>query len=131
MIELPRRRFLQSAAALALAGCVAPEGPPTATPTQAARLNDIDHIIILMKENRSFDHYFGTLAGVRGFSDPNAMRRPGGGSVFEQPDTGAPSGVALPFRLDTTKTSAQRLADLNHEWVPQHACLANPNISRF
>ena len=35
-------------------------------------LSDIRHIVILMQENRSFDHYFGTLSGVRGFSDPHA-----------------------------------------------------------
>jgi len=34
-----------------------------------AKLTDIDHIVILMQENRSFDHYFGTLSGVRGFGD--------------------------------------------------------------
>ena len=124
MIELPRRRFLQSAAAFAAAGCIAPELPSLAAPARAARLADIDHIIIMMKENRSFDHYFGTLAGVRGFSDPKAMLRPGGGSVFEQPDAASPSGVALPFRLDTTTTSAQRLADLDHRWPAQHASLA-------
>ena len=30
-------------------------------------LSDIKHVVILMQENRSFDHYFGTLSGVRGF----------------------------------------------------------------
>ena len=95
-----------------------------AEPGRPAQLADIDHIIIMMKENRSFDHYFGTLAGVRGFSDQKAMRLHGGRSVFEQPDAGAPSGVALPFRLDTTRTSAQRLADLEQGWSVQHASLA-------
>ena len=120
MLELPRRRFLQSAAAFMLAGAVAPEGSPAAAQARSAHLSDIDHIIIMMKENRSFDHYFGTLAGVRGFSDPAAIRLPGGGSVFEQPDAGSPSRVALPFHLDTSKTSAQRLTDLDHGWTAQH-----------
>jgi phospholipase C len=124
MLEFPRRRFLQSAAALAFAGGIAPEGTSPAAPARQAQLADIDHIIIMMKENRSFDHYFGTLAGVRGFSDPKAMRLPGGRSVFEQPDAGAPSHIALPFRLDTTRTSSQRLADLDHGWSVQHASLA-------
>jgi phospholipase C len=123
VLEIPRRRFLQSAAALAAVGGVLPDDSSVAAPLPA-RLSDIDHIIIMMKENRSFDHYFGTLAGVRGFSDPNAMRFAGGGSVFEQPDAGSSSGVALPFRLDTTKTSAQRLADLDHGWPAQHMSLA-------
>ncbi len=32
-------------------------------------LKDIEHVVLLMQENRSFDHYFGTLSGVRGFGD--------------------------------------------------------------
>jgi phospholipase C len=32
-------------------------------------LRDIKHVMILMQENRSFDHYFGSLSGVRGFGD--------------------------------------------------------------
>ena len=51
----------------------------TASATGAASLSDVKHIVILMQENRSFDHYFGTLSGVAGFSDPNAL--PG---VFDQ-----------------------------------------------
>jgi phospholipase C len=43
--------------------------------TAAASLSDIKHIVILMQENRSFDHFFGTLSGVAGFSDPNGSRR--------------------------------------------------------
>jgi phospholipase C len=59
MIEIGRRRFLQGAAALTASGmapglAAAALGPP-------AKLSDIDHIIILMKENHSFDHYFGSL----------------------------------------------------------------------
>ncbi|ADP15332.1 phospholipase C, phosphocholine-specific 3 [Achromobacter xylosoxidans A8] len=34
-------------------------------------LQDVRHVVILMQENRSFDHYFGTLPGVRGFADPH------------------------------------------------------------
>ena len=114
-----RRRFLQStAAALALAAL---DTPVHAVP-RPARLSDIDHIIILMKENRSFDHYFGTLAGVRGFDDRAAMRLPDGAPVFRQPDAHHPDGYLLPFRLDTRRTSAQRLTDLNHSWGPQHGC---------
>ena len=30
---------------------------------------DIEHVVILIQENRSFDHYFGTYSGVRGFGD--------------------------------------------------------------
>jgi phospholipase C len=40
---------------------------------QARSLRDIKHVVVLMQKNRSFDHYFGTLAGVRGFDDPKAL----------------------------------------------------------
>ncbi len=49
-------------------------------------IRDVEHIVVLMQENRSFDHYLGTLQGVRGFSDPRVMRFPGGQSVWYQPD---------------------------------------------
>jgi phospholipase C len=97
----------------------------------ASKLADVDHIIILMKENRSFDHYFGTLAGVRGFDDPRALTLRGGRSVFHQPDDANPDGYVLPFRLDSRRTSAQRLADLNHSWGPLHACYNDGKMDGF
>jgi phospholipase C len=42
---------------------------------------DVEHIIILMQENRSFDHYFGTMRGMRGFADPRAVKLPSGKPV--------------------------------------------------
>ena len=107
MIEFPRRRFLQGGAALAGAALLDGLGPSPAL-AAAGSLRDIDHFIILMKENRSFDHYFGTLAGVRGFDDATAMRLPGGRPVFEQDDE-QDRQLVLPFHLDTKRTSAQRL----------------------
>src|SRR5579863_1067582 len=69
-------------------------------------LASIEHVVILINENRSFDSYFGTYRGVRGFADPHAAKLPGSGlSVFAQPFPG-PSGVPygghlLPFHFDT------------------------------
>ena len=54
-----------------------------------------------MQENRSFDHYFGTMAGVRGFEDPKALQLSTGKSVFYQPDAENPKGYLLPFHLNT------------------------------
>jgi phospholipase C len=133
-IEIPRRRFLQGAAALggaALLEAFAPMGPVAAA---AGTLRDIDHFIFLMKENRSFDHYFGTLSGVRGFDDATAMVLSDGRPVFAQADSQEGSRV-LPFRLDTTRTNAQRLHVLDPQlasatpilewqkmdlWIPAH-----------
>ena len=83
-------------------------------------LRDIKHIVILMQENRSFDHYFGTMPGVRGFADPAAITLPGGGPVFRQPDPGRPQGYLPPFRYDTSSTSAQATPGTDHSWATQH-----------
>ena len=70
-------------------------------------LKDIEHVVILIQENRSFDHYFGTLSGVRGFGDTNGSKH------FFQRDT---SGKKLhPFHLPKGC-----LPDLTHDWGPQH-----------
>jgi phospholipase C len=116
MIDIPRRRFLQGGAALAGTAVLDAVNPARAA---AGSLKDIDHFIILMKENRSFDHYFGTLAGVRGFDDAHAMRLPGGRSVFEQVDDDGKRAV-LPFHLDTKRTNAQRFFSTDHSWAGQH-----------
>ncbi len=90
-----------------------------AAPRRAA-LADIKHVVILMQENRSFDHYFGTMPGVRGFTDRAAMTLPGGAPVFRQPDPSHPQGYLLPFRYDTKTTSAQATPGLDHSWRTQH-----------
>lgn len=81
-------------------------------------LADVRHVVILTQENRSFDHYLGTLRGVRGFGDPRPAPLPGGRRVFEQP-----SGRERlwPFHLDTRSTSAQCLGDIDHSWKDRHA----------
>src|SRR3954470_21914116 len=58
-----------------------------APPPKCGRLQDIDHVVILVQENRSFDHYSGTYPGVQGFADPNvlALNDASGLSVFAQP----------------------------------------------
>lgn len=90
-------------------------------PSSRGSLSDIKHVVLLMQENRSFDHYFGTLAGVRGFGDPNALRLSHGRSVFYQPDSKNPKGYLLPFHLDTHKSSAQKIPSTSHAWSVQHA----------
>ncbi len=79
-------------------------------------IKDVEHVVILMQENRAFDHYFGTLSGVRGFSDPRAIALPGGKKVWYQPKTPGDSETVTPFHLDTKTTSAQALRSLDHSW---------------
>lgn len=119
---ITRRRMIGlSAAALASAFL-----PPNvrralaAPPRTMGSLKDIKHVVLLMQENRSFDHYFGTMAGVRGFNDPDALTLGHGKSVFHQPDVLNPDGYILPFHLDTSTSSAQRIPSTSHEWHVQH-----------
>jgi phospholipase C len=75
---------------------------PAATPT--GTIKDVEHVVILMQENRSFDHYFGTYQGVRGFGDPRPIplypaNGPGPAqTVFRQGHPADPAGV-LPYPL--------------------------------
>lgn len=92
-----------------------------------AKLTDIEHVVILIQENRSFDHYFGSYRGVRGFSDQSA--------AFQQPYPGntsnAPMGVLLPFHMDTTMMDAACTHDITHDWVPQHQSWDNGAMDGF
>ncbi|SEA36828.1 phospholipase C [Arachidicoccus rhizosphaerae] len=78
---------------------------------------DAEHIILLMQENRSFDHMFGTLQGVRGFNDPRAKRLPSADKVWIQKDK---EGKAIcPFHIDIEKTKVTWQGGLPHSWDDQ------------
>ena len=81
-------------------------------------IEDVQHIIVLMQENRSFDHYFGTMRGVRGFADPRAVRLPSGRPVWNQPDA---RGEVLPFRPSVDHLGGIFLPDPPHGWNDTHA----------
>src|SRR6201999_2307823 len=86
-------------------------------------LQDVEHVVILMQENRAFDHYYGTLRGVRGYGDPRPLTLPSGQSVWNQPDpkSGNGDGTVSPFHLDTGTTRAETMRDLDHSWKGSHA----------
>ena len=134
MPEITRRRLLSTAAlgaGGALANSILPPGLARAAALgpRSGSLRDIKQVVIHMQENRSFDHYFGTLAGVRGFGDPTALNTGyNGQSVFYQPDAstlagGNPDGYLLPWHLDTESTSAQAIPSTSHAWAVQHSAL--------
>jgi phosphoesterase family protein len=132
--RLTRRALLRAGlgAAAATLGGGAPvlRREALAAPAGCGGLQSIEHVVILIQENRSFDHYFGTHRGVRGFADPGALRLSDGHSVFEQPDvantTDAPRGRILPFRLDTSalppSPNGTCTEDITHAWGAQHDC---------
>src|ERR1700692_3528000 len=100
---------------------------PNPTPSACSKLADIQHVVILTQENRSFDHYFGSYRGVRGFSDQSM--------AFQQPDpantNAAPIGALLPSHLDTSTTNAACTHDITHDWVPQHQSWDNGAMDGF
>ncbi len=81
----------------------------------------MQHIVVLMQENRSFDHYFGHVRGVRGYNDRFPIPLPGGKPVWFQPSKENAAQPVLPFRLNTQTTSAQCIGDLDHTWYPTQA----------
>ncbi|MCX7207552.1 MAG: phospholipase C, phosphocholine-specific [Proteobacteria bacterium] len=120
MFSKDRRSFLSFAAATA--GTTVASGwlpgiiqQALAIPANNATgtIADVEHIVIFMQENRSFDHYFGSLSGVRGFDDPRAITLPSGKPVWYQPD--ANGGHVLPFHFDAKNTSALSVGT-NHSW---------------
>ncbi|MBO1330847.1 phosphocholine-specific phospholipase C [Streptomyces sp. VRA16 Mangrove soil] len=125
MTELNRRRFLQIAGATA--GFTALSGSiDRAAAIPAARrsgtVQDIEHIVVLMQENRSFDHYFGSMKGVRGFGDPRPVTLPSGKPVWNQPSGGQ---EILPYHPDADDLGMQFIAGLDHDWAGGHNAFNN------
>jgi phospholipase C len=91
--------------------------------SRCGSLTDIEHVVILIQENRSFDHYFGSYRGVRGFADPHALPLSDGSglTIFAQP--GYPGGFKgshlYPFHLDSYN-NGECTNDIDHSWGPQH-----------
>jgi phospholipase C len=125
-VRASRRSVIMGAAAVAGAAGMSgllPESLASAATVPSADfdLSKIKHVVYVMQENRSFDHYFGTFPGVRGFDDPTAMTLPNGNSVFAQPDPANPLGYLEPFHMDTASTAAAAVPSLSHDWRDQHA----------
>lgn len=118
--SMNRRRFLQLIGSTALASAL-PASIARALEIPAHRrsgsIEDIEHIVILMQENRSFDHYFGSLKGVRGFGDPRPVNLTSGHSVWYQPDG---NNYVLPFHPPAPDLGLQFLEDLAHDWTSTH-----------
>jgi phospholipase C len=111
-------RFLTSAAATAALPKSIEKALAVPAHSRTGTIQDIEHVVFLMQENRAFDHYFGSLRGVRGFGDPHPVRLPSGKSVWFQPDD---SGFLLPFRPAVNDLGLQFLEDTPHGWIDTHA----------
>ena len=86
-------------------------------PAPGSTFLDAEHVVILMQENRSFDHTFGSLQGVRGFNDPRAVTLPNQKSVWFQTD--AVGNTYAPFRLNIKDTKVTWMGSLPHSRASQ------------
>jgi phospholipase C len=109
-----RRSVLRASLGLAAGGLV-PDSIARALAIPAdvrtGSVRDVRHVVILMMENRGFDHYFGTLNGVRGFGDPHPVPLESGKPVWFQSDG---AREIPPYHLDTATTSALRVPGTPH-----------------
>jgi phospholipase C len=123
--KVTRRQALRAGGALGTTALLSNSliAKALAAPPRCRSLRDIEHAVMLIQENRSFDHYFGSYRGVTGFADPNVVQNTDGSglSIFAQP--GYPGGFdgdhLYPFHLDSFH-NGECTNDINHSWAPQH-----------
>ncbi|MDC0672671.1 phosphocholine-specific phospholipase C [Nannocystis radixulma] len=118
MTTFDRRTFLRlggaATGALGLPACIR-EAMMIPADSEEGSIMDIDHVVILIQENRSFDHYFGTMRGVRGFGDRFTVPVAGAESVWHQRKSG--DELVLPYHLDSTRGNAQRVEGPPHGFL--------------
>ncbi len=130
-----RREFLKKAALLSSGASLWSALPQSIqkaleiNPHQGSTYLDAEHIVVLMQENRSFDHALGALRGVRGFNDPRAIRQPNKNLVWLQ--TNAKGETYAPFRLDIKDTKITWMSSLPHSWVDQVDARNNGKYNRW
>lgn len=143
---LNRRQVLKAGAALGAGAALSPhlgkllEQLQAHSPDRPGSLSDVEHVVILMQENRAFDHYFGVLSGVRGYADRTSYRSyPGGpatnpATVFQQQGYRVGDEDFLePFVLHSRPPTVdgQTTNDITHNWAPQHLSWHDGAMDQF
>lgn len=122
MTKTDRRDFLRVLSGATIAATALPQsiGRALALPAnhRTGTIRDVEHIVILTQENRGFDHYFGSLRGVRGFGDPRPALLSSGKSVWHQPNG---NSEVLPFHPTAPNLGAQFMVGTDHGWTRSHA----------
>ncbi|MEI8028523.1 MAG: phospholipase C, phosphocholine-specific [Comamonadaceae bacterium] len=145
MTHSHRRQFLRNSVTTVGAAAALSLFPPAirkALAIDAQRetgtLRDVAHIVVLMQENRSFDHYFGSLKGVRGFADRFAIPMQGDNpsqprQVWQQSRVdGLGAGVVQPFHLNTLQDFAlMRAEGAAHTWPDAQQAWADGKLSQW
>ena len=120
MPDLSRRDILRAAAigsAFSLLPASIRKALAIPANNRTGTLRDVEHVVILMQENRSFDHYFGTLPGVRGFAIALPFHCP---AIAMSGNSGAPNDWCCPT-TDSKRGNAQRVTGTPHSWVDEQA----------
>jgi phospholipase C len=121
MQPVDRRRFLKYLSSTAIASTFLDTIARAASIPAHSRngtIDDVKHVVFLMQENRAFDHYFGTLRGVRGYGDPRPAKLQSGHAVWYQPDA---ASYLLPFHPAADDFGMRFLEDTPHGWGDTHA----------
>lgn len=120
-----RREFLAKVAAGGAGALMSFAGPVIEKAYGAGpcsgHLTDIEHFVFFMQENRSFDHYFGTLSGTDGFNTVSPLFQQKGWNPMTQALDA--TGVTMPYRFDTTRgpfLDGACVNDPDHSWVAMH-----------
>ena len=132
---ITRRSFIKNAGLVSSAlgiMSVLPESLQKAlsiNPEPGTTFYDAEHIVLLMQENRSFDHAFGTLQGVRGFNDPRAIHLPNNNKVWLQ--SNKKGETYAPFHFDIKNTKITWMGSLDHSWTTQVDARHNGHMDRW
>src|SRR3954470_11594008 len=130
-----RREFLKKASVLSAGSGLLNALPPAIAralaidPAPGTTYLDAEHVVFLMQENRSFDHTYGTLQGVRGFNDPRAIQLPNKNLVWLQ--TNQENETYAPFRFNIKDTKITWMSSLPHSWSNQVDARNNGKYDRW
>jgi phospholipase C len=135
--RLDRRTFIAAAMALGGGGLLSAMaggrggasiiGAASSVEAAGSDLGAIEHVIFFMQENRSFDHYYGTYPGVRGFDDHPAHSL----GNFAQAWPGGRDSHLLPFHLAANSGIGECTHDLDHTWRGEHLSRGNGHNADF
>jgi len=106
--DISRRALLKAAGTLGLAGFAAPLlslGRFSTARAASRPVTPIEHIVVDMQENRSFDHYYGFAPFAGRYGVPRGYSQPDGNG-----------GSVQPFHFTSLSTP-----DIGHGWNATHS----------
>ncbi|WP_439652029.1 phosphocholine-specific phospholipase C [Membranihabitans maritimus] len=122
MSMIDRRKFIQISASAGVGALTWSDLIQKALAVKAhnvkGSIEDVEHIVILMQENRSFDHYFGTMRGMRGYGDRFPIPLESGERAFHQSDG---EKIIPPYHADKNSSNAGFIKGTPHNFPDMQA----------